>query len=80
MRDRTEYSAIEDEFVPAMLVALEDLDVNDTKDQVEYEKDDGDRYVRHNRRCSTQAGVDRRIWRALSSLPRCSSLTVVSYA
>jgi len=80
VKELTEYSAIEDELVPAMLVALKDLDVDDAKDQVEYEKDDGERYVRHNGRGSTQAGIERRIWRASTGLPRSSRLTMVSCA
>jgi hypothetical protein len=76
----TKYSAIEYEFVAAMFVALEDLDVNYTKDEVEYQKDDGKWHVRHKHRCSTQTGVAGRIRRTSSIWPRCSRLAMVSCA
>jgi hypothetical protein len=77
-REHTEYSAIEYEFVPAMLVPLEDLDVDDTKDEVEDKKNNRKWHVRHNRWCSTQAGIQRRVRRTSSTLPRCSRLGMIS--
>jgi hypothetical protein len=74
----TEYSAIEYELVPAMLVTLEDLDVDDTKDEIEDKKNDREWHVRNDPRCATQASILRCVRRTLSGLPRCSRLFMVS--
>jgi hypothetical protein len=46
--EHTKYRTIEDELVPTVLVALEDLDVDHTEDEVENEKDHRDWYIRHD--------------------------------
>jgi hypothetical protein len=46
----TKYRAIEDELVPTVLIALEDLDMDHTKDEVENKKDHSNRHIRHDGR------------------------------
>jgi hypothetical protein len=48
--EHTKYRAIEDELVSTVLVALEDLDMDHTEDEVENEKDHRDRHIRHDGR------------------------------
>ena len=46
-----------------MLVALEDLDVNYTKQKIEQKKDNRDGHIRKDSRSPAQAGVSWCIWR-----------------
>jgi hypothetical protein len=46
----TKYRTIEDELVPTVLVALEDLDMYHTKDEVENKEDQRNRHIRHDGR------------------------------
>jgi hypothetical protein len=60
---RTKHSAIEDKLVAATFVVLENLDVDDTKGQVQYKEDHGDRNIRYNFWSAAETLVVRRIRR-----------------
>jgi len=62
---RTENGAIEDKLVPAAFVCLEDLDMDDTEDEIEYQEDRSDGYIRYNFWVTTEALIARSIRRTL---------------
>jgi hypothetical protein len=43
----TKYRTIEYELMPTVLVALEDLDMDHTEDEVDHKEDHRNRYIRH---------------------------------
>jgi hypothetical protein len=61
----TENRAIEDELVPAALVCLEDLDVNNTEDKIEHQEDRSNRNIGYDFWVTAEALISRSIRRTL---------------
>lgn len=62
---RTENGAIENKLVPAALVCLEDLDVDDTEDEIEHQENHSDGYIRYDFWVTSEALIARSIRRTL---------------